>query len=137
MKSREQHLRDGTYRADRHGNEPEFPVLDNIPDPPDKLSKEEAVYWYRYCTILDEMGLLSDVFLITLVDLCRVEVLKNDLLSKADAEDSGEQINRILGDAVKAQDLALRLRAKLGLTPVDARKVSVKPKRKDNPFDLL
>lgn len=62
--------------------------------------------------------------LTTLVDLCRVEVLKDELLIKSTAEDSAEKINRVLRDAFKAQELVLKLRGKLGLTPADKRKIA-------------
>lgn len=124
MKSKERHIIDGTYRPSRHSTEPSFPNLSDIPDPPDRLSVKESEYWYRYTSELDRMGLLSSVFLTTLVDLCRVEVLKDELLIKSTAEDSAEKINRVLRDAFKAQELVLKLRGKLGLTPADKRKIA-------------
>lgn len=50
--------------------------------------------------------------------------MKDELLIKSTAEDSAEKINRVLRDAFKAQELVLKLRGKLGLTPADKRKIA-------------
>ena len=136
MKPVEQHKREGTYRAARHGNEIQFPVLEEIPEPPEDFSEQEAVHWYRYANSLKEMGLLSNAFLTSLTCLCRWEKLSSDLLRAVDVNQEG--INRTLTDAVKAGQMVIKLRAKLGLSPADKRKVQgATPKRLDDDFDAL
>lgn len=136
MKSKEQHIIDGTYRPDRHEDILEYAQLQNIPEPPEDFSQPESVYWYSYAISLKETGSLCEVYLTTLSDLCRWEHIKDEL-TKAVELVSGNNINRTLNDAIKASDMVMKLRSKLGVTPVDKSKVKSVPVDFDDGFDDL
>lgn len=53
--------RDGTYRADRHGDAPPLPAAPQLVEPPAELEDEAKEFWREAVPTLHEAGLLSRV----------------------------------------------------------------------------
>lgn len=118
----------GTARRDRMREEPDFPVVEGYPDPPDWLMDPEAVAeWERKVRMLSDAGVLTEASLSTLAQYCNMH---------ADAVKRWR-----LGDKPTAADLTqLRLMAtEFGFTPASRSKAGGdrKSKGEGNPFGSL
>ncbi len=70
----EAHLRDGTYREDRHGHAPVLiggrPGIAELAEPPDDLDTDAAEHWHRVVPDLIRSGILDRSDLPALMLLC-------------------------------------------------------------------
>lgn len=131
-KSTAQHKQEGTYNATKHRDRLAFPILDEIPKPPEYFTKEQAEKWSHICGMLKRDGMLSDTYLELLERYCnawgtwwkaRQEVDEKGITFETD---SG-QTKQNPAVAIEKEMLALMLRIlqDFGYTPRAAMAIKV------------
>lgn len=117
----------GTDNPERMRDEPDYPLVEGYPEPPDWLIDPEAVAeWERKVKILSDAGVLTEAALSTLGQYCNMH---------ADAVRRWR-----LGDKPTAADLTqLRLMAtEFGFTPASRSKATpIRDRGKKNPFEEM
>lgn len=137
-KTIEQHITEGTYRADRHGPRPDDSELSLrlAPAPPDLLSEPEREVWAAFYPLLCDRLKPSDVS--SFIEFCRWQTLRDQLAAKLhDAEAGTKGFHFLLVQSAIVYDKLDKLYAKLGLSPIDRAKLRagepVGPKRNQVP----
>jgi P27 family predicted phage terminase small subunit len=149
-KSPQQHLADGTYRKDRHGDKrliENDTVLPKVPEVPSEFPNEDkqdrfAEWWGYYCQMLVDAGILVTRDLAVIRLLCKQHLLEE----AAEAEMEGMEYVENEKGTVQAhpahirRETALRqqqtLLVQLGLTPAARSKVggAMKEPTKETPL---
>lgn len=113
----------GTARNDRHHEEPDFPLMSEVPSPPDWLIDPEAVKeWKHKAQILTEAGVLSEAALSLLGQYCNMHA-------------KALQKWRLGAEPTAAEMTQLRLMAtEFGFTPASRFKVGSGTKGEGNKF---
>lgn len=147
----EQHLLDGTYRADRHGPLPgkgvvagEWPstTVVKLGD----LTGRAGELWAEYVRFL--AGRINQGDWATLADLCRWVARGETIATQLDAvEPTSKEFRSLIVSAAIATDKVINLGARFGLTPADRAKGRVgaavvadgvaKPKVRQRPATAL
>src|SRR5690606_20973252 len=131
MKTVQEHILNGTFRTDRHGNKGEVKAGFTVPEPPDNLSKEEKKIFTEIAKKMFENELISVLDTYTLENYCIQLALCRR--AKRELEKSGDYIvehtnkngSRNLVPSPwlivlkNSSDILLKLGAKLALNPVD------------------
>jgi phage terminase small subunit len=119
----------GTYRDDRHGerNEPEMP---GIPEKPDNLAEHASWFWDRTVPGLVANGVVKEADSAALLAACRLWHLFVVAMGEAELDPLDKNAACRAAQYHSAWD---RAASKLGLTPVDRRRVAAeKPQRNDD-----
>lgn len=130
-KPTERHKRDGTYRADRHGDRLESPTTAGAPDRPEWLSGEAEIWWDAIiaCLPADVAGEADDFALALLCEkwaewrkysaaLEHIEVTDKEHYKVAMlANMAGKTVQGLLG--------------KFGMTPSDRAKMKIVPPKEE------
>jgi phage terminase small subunit len=113
----------GTARNDRHHEEPDFPVVERVPGPPDWLIDPEAVKeWGHKAKILVEASVLTETALSLLGQYCNMHA-------------KAVQKWRLGAEPTAAEMTQLRLMAtEFGFTPASRFKVGSGKKGEGNKF---
>lgn len=124
-KSIEQHLAQGTYRPDRHGDRLYERAEGSIGEPPETLP--EAAQWIWLVTVEQLYKTLGASDRPLLEGFCRWMYEAARLLE--DAEHCGDPLDRIkiLNGAGTAHNTAMKLATKLGATPIDRQRLKGDP----------
>lgn len=125
-KSVEDHVRDGTYRKDRHGPIPTASTSDDpvtkFPDRPASLTGRPAEVWDRLAKVLGGVVRLRDVP--TLEELCRwIERAERVDAELADMDPKETRFVKTLTGAAICTDKILKLSNCFGLSPSDRAKL--------------
>lgn len=136
MKEIADHILNGTYRQDRHGNRPTMKQPNSTPKAPNHLTREEAEIFTEIAKKLFENELLSNLDIYTLetyaVQLALYRRARREL------EKSGEYVSTFTNKSghknlipspwlqvlKSSGDLLLKLSAKLALNPTDRHKAT-------------
>lgn len=124
-KSVEQHVLDGTYRADRHGplTPDNTPAIAPPPMPP-KLTETERVVWRQLVGVLT--GVVKPRDVTTLVELCRWVVRADTIAAVLAVAQPGQKgYTQLLTAAAIATDKVAVLSGRFGLSPADRAKLGV------------
>jgi len=133
-KTTDEHLKDGTYRADRHG--PKTPVLryaNGIPQPPDDLDELGARLWHDVIAQTPPQ-LLCELDWASLTQLCRTHSIVEQL-SKCLQDDPLEV--KLYAAWTAAMGRFLTMCGRWGLTPLDRAKTRTDGRANDKPQSPL
>lgn len=136
MKSKEEHILNGTYRNDRHAGKVDVKAIDDIPEAPKHLNSEEAEIFTEIAvkmigneslSTLDVYALESFAVQLTLSRKAKKELEKTGEYITPHTNKNGST-NLVPSPWLivlkNSSDILLKLSAKLGLTPVDRAKAS-------------
>ena len=133
-----EHKKNGTYRADRHGNRLTMPGGD-LPAMPSKLSAPSRRLWKLVVSKLPPEA-LSSLDAPALESMCRWFGQWQRAMERAET-DNGEKCYSLLVAASMAHKQFVTLAAKFGLTPADRGKLQTTSKREavdeSNPLEML
>lgn len=81
-------------------------LLTKIPQPPDDLDDEGALWWNYYCGIFVDGQILSKMFLTSMHNLCIAHMLRNNLMQELTGSASGIMLEEVFVN--KDKELATR-----------------------------
>lgn len=141
IKSTEEHIKDGTYRKDRHqGRGVQLDAVSEI-SIPDGLNKAAAEKWQEIVPALQEAGLVSAVDIPELTDAFLHYGFAQDCLGKV--LDGYESAADYLSQLNKFKDVDLvakyseymgsynKIMHRFGATPTERAKIKIQPKKED------
>ena len=135
-KTVEQHLRDGTYRKDRHGDRLYAEATGAIGEPPDELSDEAAQIWRATAAALYKT--LGEGDRDILAHYCRWCAMARQLMRDAESESNPLDRIKLVNAAAMATKQYASLATKIGATPMDRQRLKGDPTAgEDDPLDLL
>jgi phage terminase small subunit len=118
----EKHVRDGTYRADRHGPKPDADEQTAPPVKPEDLDEDTAECWDRLVKLL--RGIVRDRDSTMLAELCWQWAELQRIKAVLGVMVPGEKgYNALLVAAGICTDKLDRLASRFGLTPADRAKI--------------
>ena len=141
IKSNEEHLKDGTYRKDRHENR--GVTLDALKEIsiPDGLNKAAAEKWTEIVPTLQENGLITIVDLPTITDAfiqygAAQDCLDTVMENFSSIADYWAQLNKfkdvdLIAKYNESMDIYKRTMEKYGVTPAGRAKIKLQPKKED------
>lgn len=128
----EQHLIDGTYRADRHGSDGEAVQADGEPVMPEDFDGERLACWQSIVAPLVKLKIARAIDTPSLVALCewwaRYRAF-GSLLDKPE-EFSVMLQSRLMRLSVEAWNQFARIAARFGMTPADRMRLRVETQQK-------
>lgn len=141
IKSTEEHIKDGTYRKDRHANR--GVMLDSVKEisAPKNLNKAAAGKWAEIIPTLQDAGLISSVDLPELTDAFLHYGFAQDCLNTV--LENNSSVAEYLAHLNKFKDVDLvakyteymdyfnRIMHKFGVTPTERAKIKIQPKKED------
>lgn len=141
IKSTEEHIKDGTFRKDRHGNRGvDLEPLKEI-SIPDGLNKTAAEKWAEIVPTLQENGLITIVDLPTITDAFIQYGAAQDCLDSVMENNSSiaeywSKLNKfkdvdLIAKYNEAMDIYKRTMEKYGVTPAGRAKIKLQPKKED------
>ncbi len=131
----------GTYRPDRHKDEPAakgLPFIENIPTPPDKLSEEGSKEWLR---ILSSTVRVSNYIALNDLSAFEQHCTNYELLRQAidELKENGNIIKGKVSPYFKVYNELLknynRSCQEFGLTPSSRTKIKIEPIKEHDPWD--
>lgn len=141
IKSTEEHIKDGTYRKDRHqGRGVELEAVAEI-SIPDELGRAAAEKWQEIVPALQKAGLVSAVDIPELTDAFLHYGFAQDCIRKV--QESFESAADYLSQLNKFKDVDLlakyseymesynRTMHRFGVTPTERAKIRIQPKKED------
>ena len=135
-KSIEQHLADGTYRKDRHGDRIYDRPLGAIGEPPDGMTEEAVEIWRVTAEQLYKTLGESDRKM--LESYCRWSCEALNALRKAEDEYDPSDRLKWITIAGKASNMANATAGKLGASPLDRQRIKGDPQSGEpDALDLL
>jgi len=148
MKSQDQHIKDGTFRPNRHQHKGAKTRLETAPPPPAKMPKAAHAIWREIVAEIFETSALSlkDLGALSILVLhewycvtARADLEKNGLVIiaelKAGPKATQNPAWRVLQDATR---VVVHLRQQFGLTPMSGQRMSLPdPIKKYDPLDAL
>lgn len=147
MKSRQEHLQDGTYRKDRHGDPDAIPDGDDlcsVPKPPTHLNKHGKTEWNRLLSGMIAMDFLKNVDLGLVEQACvfygTFKSLSVELSKKKDLftffNGKTAQNNIVMSTLNTCYKNYAEIVYKMGVSPIERSKIQVnkKPDPVSNPF---
>jgi len=149
MKSKQEHFRNGTFRADRHEGKIDPTPADSIPEPPPHLTKSEAKIFSEIAALMFENDSLSSLDVYALENYSvQLNLFRK---AKSELEKSGQYITSHVNKNGSANlvpspwlvvlkntsDILLKLSAKLAMTPVDRNKAGKIEKKNDYDTSLF
>ena len=142
MKTVEQHIKDGTYRKDRH--EGKGVKIDTVVEleAPEKLTKKAKAKWEEMIPVLTKAGLVSIVDYQILTDAFIQYGVAQDCIDWVDSHfnDHAEYLNslnlckgqiNLLSQYSLAMDRYNKIMNKFGVTPHERGKIKLNPKKPD------
>lgn len=139
------HIRDGTYRKDRHAIRKQFELLNEIPTPPFTDSRRVR-YWDHFCEKLITTNILTIQHLDAVEMLCKMSADLDDLNEQVRTEgatfqtDTGQiKANPAYGLKIQLQGQIIRLYEQFGFTPRTSMmlKTAAAPEKEKDPFEEL
>lgn len=141
IKSTEDHLKDGTYRKDRHeGRGVSLEPLAEI-STPEILNKAAAEKWEEIVPVLQQNGLVSAVDLPTITDAfiqygAAQECLDTVLEEFGSIAAYWAQLNKfkdvdLVAKYNESMDIYKRTMEKYGVTPAARARIKIQPKKED------
>lgn len=139
------HIRDGTYRKDRHAIRKQFELLNEIPTPPFTDSRRVR-YWDHFCEKLIITNILTIQHLDAVEMLCNLRSDLDDLNKQLQTEgatfqtDSGQlKPHPAYGLKLQTQAQILRVYEHFGFTPRTSTmlKTAAAPEKEKDPFEEL
>ncbi len=147
IKSNEDHIKDGTYRKDRHENRGvKLEALDAIPVPKN-LNESASKKWKEIVPELKEAGLVSKVDVPELTDAFLHYGFAQDCLEKV--FENNKSVADYLAALNKFKDVDLvakytenmdsfnRTMHKFGVTPTERAKIKLQPKKEDEGDEFI
>lgn len=139
IKSTEEHIKDGTYRKDRHENRGvSLDALESL-ECPKTLTKKAKAKWQEIIPPLLDAGLITIVDLEILTDAFTNYAIAQDCLEKVENVGFGDYLAtlnkfkevNLLDEYNSKMDKFNKIMMKFGITPEARAKIKVKPKEKD------
>lgn len=147
IKSTEDHIKDGTYRKDRH--EGRGVTLDPLKEVsiPEELNKTAAEKWAEIVPTLQENGLITIVDLPTITDAfiqygAAQDCLRTVTENFESIADYWAQLNKfkdvdLIAKYNESMDIYKRTMEKYGVTPAGRAKIKIQPKKEDEADNFI
>ncbi|WP_288516729.1 P27 family phage terminase small subunit [uncultured Treponema sp.] len=147
IKTTEEHIKDGTYRKDRHANRGvSLDALEEV-SVPDGLNHDAKEKWLEIVPVLQKNGLVTAVDIPTLTDAFIAYGAAQDCLNAVLSEFNSiaeywAQLNKfkdvdLIQKYNESMDIYKKTMEKYGVTPASRAKIKIQPKQEDEADNFI